>query len=78
MAVLRCLRPDKMMLAVQDYVVANIGKQFIEPPPFDLASCYADSTVTTPLIFVLSMGSDPTSAFYDFAESIGACVCVCV
>ena len=44
---------------------------FVEPPPFDLSACYDDSGVATPLIFVLSSGSDPTRAFYAFAESAG-------
>jgi len=71
MCLLRSLRPDLSMLAVQDYVVANLGKQFIEPPPFDLQACYDDSNVASPLIFVLSTGSDPTAAFYAFAEQAG-------
>lgn len=71
MCVLRCLRPDKLMLAVQDFVIATLGKPFVEPPPFDLSACYEDSNVVTPLIFVLSSGSDPTRAFFAFAESVG-------
>jgi dynein heavy chain, axonemal len=71
MCVLRAFRPDKITLAVQDFVEAHIGKEYIEPPPFDLPGCYDDSLVDTPLIFVLSVGSDPTKAFYQFAESMG-------
>jgi len=71
MCVLRCIRPDKMTLAVQAFVVANSGAKFIEPPPLDLHSCFDDSTVQTPLIFILSTGSDPTKAFYNFAEQKG-------
>lgn len=35
------------------------GIEFIQPPPFDLRACYNDSIPTTPLIFILSSGSDP-------------------
>jgi dynein heavy chain len=38
------------------------------PPLFDLAKCYKDSTMQTPLIFVLSAGSDPVADFLKFAE----------
>ncbi len=43
MIFLRSLRPDKLMEAVQDFVVAEMGTEFIEPPPFDLATSYKDS-----------------------------------
>jgi len=38
------------------------------PPVFDLEKCYKDSTPVTPLIFVLSAGSDPVNDFLKFAE----------
>ncbi|GIL57585.1 hypothetical protein Vafri_12790 [Volvox africanus] len=65
--ILRCVRPDKVVPAVQDFVEATLGQKYVEPPPFDLAACYADSAPTTPLIFVLSPGSDPTAALLQFA-----------
>ncbi|GLC47993.1 hypothetical protein PLESTB_000047400 [Pleodorina starrii] len=65
--IVRCVRPDKVVPAVQDFVEATLGKKYVEPPPFDLAACYADSAPTTPLIFVLSPGSDPTAALLQFA-----------
>ena len=41
-------------------------RRFIEPPPFNLANCYKDSSNLTPLVFILSKGSDPTKAFNIF------------
>lgn len=57
LCLLRCVRADKMPDAILGYVMENLGKEFVEPPPFDLEACYSDSTVVTPLIFVLSKGS---------------------
>ena len=48
----------------------QLGQKFIEPPPFNLESCYADAVPTTPLIFILSKGSDPTKAFMEFATKM--------
>jgi dynein heavy chain len=67
MIVLKSFRPDKIVLAVQNFITEQIGKQFIEPPTFNLAKSYKDSSITTPLIFVLSAGSDPVADFERFA-----------
>ena len=51
-----------------DYIVETLGKKFIEPPPFDLAKIYLDSSCITPLIFILSPGSDPFASLNSFAD----------
>ncbi|KAF4320280.1 hypothetical protein JM18_005063 [Phytophthora kernoviae] len=70
LCVLRCIRPDRMTEAMQNFVVEHIGRRFIEPPPFDLAGSFTDSTVITPIIFVLSTGSDPAKELLVFAETM--------
>ncbi|XP_071083415.1 dynein axonemal heavy chain 12-like isoform X1 [Haliotis cracherodii] len=71
MIVLRCIRPDKIAPAITDFVMDKLGKKFVEPPPFDLAKSYVDSNQTTPLIFVLSPGADPTMSLLKFADDKG-------
>ena len=48
-----------------------MGKRFVEPMPFAIEPSFHDSTATSPLIFVLSPGSDPMAALLTFAEEKG-------
>jgi dynein heavy chain len=61
MLVLKAIRPDKIIQAIQNYITEQLGKQYIEPPVFRLSACFDDSSKVTPLIFVLSPGSDPVA-----------------
>ncbi|PBC30449.1 Dynein heavy chain 7, axonemal [Apis cerana cerana] len=69
--ILRCIRPDKIIPAVQNFVADELGEQFIIPPPFDLASSYADSNSCIPLIFILTPGTDPAQLLLSFANEQG-------
>lgn len=67
---LRVLRPDMLTTAIHSFVKASMGQRFVESPPLDLEACYGDSSPTSPLIFVLSPGSDPMSMLLKFAERL--------
>ncbi|XP_076985176.1 dynein axonemal heavy chain 1 isoform X7 [Tamandua tetradactyla] len=68
--VLRCLRGDKVTNAMQDFVATNLEPRFIEPQTANLPLVFKDSNSTTPLVFVLSPGTDPAADLYKFAEEM--------
>ena len=71
LCLLRCIRPDKVVLGVQKFVISQMGEKFVRPPPFDLQACYDESSCVQPLVFVLAPGSDPMGSVLEAAEAIG-------
>lgn len=55
---------------MQDFLAQKMGQQFIEPVTSDLQAMFRESTPFTPLIFVLSTGTDPAAELYKFAEKV--------
>ena len=65
---IKMIRPDKLISAIQLWIEKNLGKEFIEPPPFELAKSYKQSSNIVPLIFILSPGSDPINDIRKFQK----------
>lgn len=68
---LKALRSDKLINGVQNWISEKIGKQFIMSPSWEYGKCFKDSKVTTPLIIILSSGSDPKDDYTKFSEEMG-------
>ncbi|XP_053056801.1 dynein axonemal heavy chain 6 isoform X1 [Acinonyx jubatus] len=68
---IKCCKEEKIVFALTDFVIESLGKRFIETPPVDLPTLYQDMSYNTPLVFILSTGSDPMGAFQRFARDSG-------
>ncbi|XP_066588945.1 dynein axonemal heavy chain 6 [Prorops nasuta] len=64
---LKSLKEEKLVFAITAYVSKNLGKFFIESPISSIQVVYPDMSHKTPLVFVLTFGSDPLGAFQRFA-----------
>lgn len=70
MLVLRCLRLDRVVFAARTFIANNLGDQYTTSPAFDLDGVYQTSDFSTPLIFVLSPGIDPTIILQPLADKM--------
>ena len=48
----------------------ELGPGYVEPPPLNLRAAFELTDSTTPIIFLLTPGSDPSHAFFEFAEEV--------
>ena len=66
--IVKALRSDKLIDMIEWYVEVSLGKEFTEKAGFDIQKSFSFSNTQTPLLFVLSTGSDPTNDLKMFSE----------
>ncbi|XP_031619236.1 LOW QUALITY PROTEIN: dynein heavy chain 7, axonemal [Contarinia nasturtii] len=65
-----CFQPSKLVDTLLPFICEILGgSEFIESPPFDLTSAFADSTCCKPLLFILSSNYDPIKSIRQLAET---------
>ncbi|EGR32330.1 hypothetical protein IMG5_087930 [Ichthyophthirius multifiliis] len=67
LCILKAYRPDRITLAIQDFIRQEFGDKFTNPPPFNLQLSFNDSNCSQPLVFILP-GTDPMSSLINFAQ----------
>ena len=67
--VLRCIRSDAVIGAVSEFVSNQLGKEYTQSLPLKLSHIWNDSSRNSPLIFILSPGSDPLRALTKYADT---------
>ncbi|XP_067910590.1 dynein axonemal heavy chain 10 isoform X2 [Heterodontus francisci] len=68
---LRCFRVDRVYRAVMDYITITMGEKFVQPPVISFEAIFEQSTANSPIVFILSPGSDPASDLTKLAERSG-------
>lgn len=70
LCVLRVLRPDRITFALRKFVSDLLGEDFVSQPPFSMRSVYDDSSASTPILFLLFPGVDPTAWVEDLGREM--------
>ena len=65
---LRCFCQNRIIFAINNYVTKIMGEKYIIPPTIQFDWIFEQSKSQTPVIFVLSTGSDPTNDIQKLAE----------
>ena len=58
-----------MTSAVMNFVIKKLGKEYVDPPTFDLEKSFVDSNCSSPLVFILTPGSDPMASLQKFSDA---------
>eukprot|EP00928_Gymnodinium_smaydae_P068046 TRINITY_DN5109_c0_g4_i2.p1 TRINITY_DN5109_c0_g4~~TRINITY_DN5109_c0_g4_i2.p1 ORF type:complete len:3873 (+),score=1233.23 TRINITY_DN5109_c0_g4_i2:1305-11621(+) len=67
---LKAMCPEKLIHGVQEHVLKSMGRSFVIFPSATMEELYADASRSTPVVFVLSTGADPTAMLLRFAQSM--------
>ncbi|KAJ7549736.1 hypothetical protein O6H91_07G065700 [Diphasiastrum complanatum] len=67
---MKIIREEKLVFAIEMYIKEKLGKKFIGTSPLQLEEVFKDSSSTTPVIFILSSGADPTGILQKFGEKV--------
>ncbi|KAM9822155.1 dynein axonemal heavy chain 10-like isoform 2-T2 [Syngnathus typhle] len=68
---LRCFRVDRVYRAITDYVTVSMGERYVQPPVISFDVIYEQSTQFSPIVFILSPGSDPGADLMKLADRTG-------
>jgi dynein heavy chain len=62
---------EKVVFAIQEHTKRSLGSDFIIFPAAKMSDLYTSSSRSTPIVFVLSTGADPTAMLLTFAGEMG-------
>jgi dynein heavy chain len=65
----RCWRLDRTMASCAQYIMETLGEQFVNSIPLNIEETWNETVPTIPIICLLSMGSDLTTAIENLAQA---------
>ncbi len=71
LCLMKIFLPHQCYNSVKHFVAEELGKEFLIPPPLDYKKAYLQSNSTTPILLLLSKGSDPCADIKKLGEHFG-------
>ena len=71
LCVVKCFRVDRVYNGVTNYVTEKMGEKFVTPPVVTFEAIFEQSSPISPVVFILSPGSDPASDLMKLADRTG-------
>ena len=71
LCLLRCFRTDRIYRAVTTFVASYMGETFVQPPVLHFENLLENSTCNSPIVFILSPGSDPGTDLTKLGQKTG-------
>jgi dynein heavy chain 2 len=69
--VLQVLRPDRLQIAMKEFVCRVLNVKDISPSTTNIKYIYeAETTASEPVLFIISPGSDPSEELRELADSV--------
>lgn len=68
---LRIFHPNKIAAAIREFISSEMGVTFCHPIRFELSKSFGEATILTPLLILLSEGTDPIGSLLYFAKRRG-------
>jgi len=62
---------DRVYLAITNFVTGRMSEKYVTPPVISFEAIFEQSNPFSPIIFILSPGSDPASDLMKLAERSG-------
>ncbi|KAL7749213.1 hypothetical protein RI367_005365 [Sorochytrium milnesiophthora] len=71
LCLLRCFRVDRIVSGATNFIIAQMGEQYVMPPVINYQNVFDQSSPFTPVVFVLSPGADPGGDLAKLADTLG-------
>lgn len=68
LVLIRCVRADRMLLSAKSFIEDTLGKQFLFFAPLDMEAAWTETAPLTPLVFLLSPGTNPNAVIEAMAK----------